>query len=285
MSDYQRIASAIEYLYQQVEAQPTLEQVAAHLHLSPFHFQRLFSRWTGVTPKKFLQLLTLEQAKRMLSDEQPLLQVSGELGLSSASRLYDHFVTLEAVTPGEYRSRGAGLCIDYATRDTPFGEVFVALTPRGICKLSFLGAGGVAAELEDLARSWPAAELRAGDAATGAEVASLFELQRRPDRPLSLLVSGTNFQVNVWKALLCIPAGRVASYTQVAQALGQARGARAVGNAIGSNPVALLIPCHRVITRSGELAGYRWGQTRKQAILAWEAARHEAGGQTTEPLN
>jgi len=275
MSDYERIAKAIDYVTSRVGQQPTLEQIAAHVHLSAYHFQRLFSRWAGVTPKKFLQVLTVERAKELLGNTTPLLEVSGSLGLSSGSRLYDHFVTLEAVTPGEYKSRGAGLTIEYAVHDTPFGKAFVAMTGRGICKLSFLGKHGLHQELHDLTDKWRNAELINTSKRTGPVMESIFAVKKAPDRPLSLLVSGTNFQINVWRALLQIPAGSVASYSQVANAIHHPNSARAVGLAVGANPVALLIPCHRVIQQSGKLGGYHWGETRKHAIHAWETGRVE----------
>ena len=182
---------------------------------------------------------------------------------------------LEAITPGEYKTRGIGLTIEYAVHDTPFGDALIAITRRGICKLSFLGSNGVDQEIHDLVKQWPHAELLNTSQHTTAVVEQAFNLKRVADRPLSLLVSGTNFQVSVWKALLKIPPGTVASYSQVAAAIGRSSAARAVGLAVGSNPVALLIPCHRVIQQSGKLGGYHWGETRKHAIHAWEAARCE----------
>jgi AraC family transcriptional regulator of adaptative response/methylated-DNA-[protein]-cysteine methyltransferase len=275
MSDYERVARAIEFVTRRAGEQPALEQIAAHVHLSPFHFQRLFSRWAGVTPKRFLQVLTVERAKELLGRARPLLDVSGAVGLSSGSRLHDHFVTLEAVTPGEFKTGGEGLVIEHAVHDTPFGEAFIAVTARGICRLSFLDKGGEKREIDTLARQWPHARLRENRRRTAAIVEAVFHVRRRPDRPLSLLVSGTNFQVSVWRALLRIPAAAVASYADVAAVVGRPTAARAVGLAVGSNPVAFLIPCHRVIQQSGRLGGYHWGETRKHAIHAWESARAE----------
>ena len=275
MSDYDRIAEAITFIANRVNRQPSLNDVARHLHLSPFHFQRLFSRWAGVTPKRFLQVLTLERAKQLLSESKPLLEVSDALGLSSASRLYDHFVHLEAVTPGEYKLKGAGLRIEYAAHETPFGKTFIARTPRGICNFSFLENGNIDAHVTGLYKTWPQALVYEDRQTTLALIKALFGGEKKPNRPLSLHVSGTNFQISVWKALLQIPPATVASYSQVAAALGRPRSARAVGTAVGANPVALLIPCHRVIQQSGKLGGYHWGETRKQAIHAWESARHE----------
>ncbi|MFM5655859.1 bifunctional transcriptional activator/DNA repair enzyme AdaA [Aeromonas veronii] len=275
MSDYARIADAIRFIASQVERQPTLDEIAAHVHLSPFHFQRLFSRWAGVTPKRYLQVLTLERAKALLQESRPLLEVADTLGLSSGSRLYDHFVQLEAVTPGEYKLRGAGLVIDHGVHDTPFGQAFVALTPRGVCNFSFLDDKAPEAPLAALAHSWPEAELREAPSRTQNVINTMFDGSKAPDRPISLHVSGTNFQISVWRALLQIPPAKVVSYARVANAVGNPKAARAVGLAVGANPVALMIPCHRVIQQNGKLGGYHWGETRKQAIHAWEAARYE----------
>ena len=275
MSDYARIADAIRFIASQVERQPTLDKIAAHVHLSPFHFQRLFSRWAGVTPKRYLQVLTLERAKALLQESRPLLEVADTLGLSSGSRLYDHFVQLEAVTPGEYKQRGAGLVIDHGVHDTPFGQAFVALTPRGVCNFSFLDEKAPETPLAALAHSWPEATLQEAPSRTQNVINTMFDGSKAPDRPISLHVSGTNFQISVWRALLQIPPAKVVSYAQVANALGNPKAARAVGLAVGANPVALMIPCHRVIQQNGKLGGYHWGETRKQAIHAWEAARYE----------
>ncbi len=275
MSDYERIAQAISFIASRVHSQPDLDEIAAHVHLSPFHFQRMFSRWAGVTPKRFLQVLTLERAKQLLSKSMPLLEVSDALGLSSGSRLYDHFVHLEAVTPGEYKLGGAGLTIEYAVHETPFGTAFIATTPRGICSFSFCEHAEISGHLAALQKKWRHASLRENREQTQAVVQAMFGAEKKIDRPVSLYVSGTNFQVSVWKALLQIPPAKVVSYSQVANAIGHPGSARAVGLAVGANPIAFLIPCHRVIQQSGKLGGYHWGLTRKQAIHAWESARHE----------
>lgn len=275
MSDYERIAAAIEFICTRIKSQPTLPEIAAHSQLSPFHFQRLFCRWAGVTPKRFLQVLTLERAKQLLRESRPLLDVADTLGLSSGSRLYDHFVQLEAVTPGEYKQRGAGLVIEYAVHDTPFGKAFTGITTRGICHFSFLQHAGIQEHLTLLNKKWPQATLQENHQGTLAIVKTMFDTDRKLDRPLSLHVAGTNFQISVWKALLQIPPATLASYSQVATAIGRPNSARAVGLAVGANPVAFLIPCHRVIQQSGKLGGYHWGETRKQAIHAWESARND----------
>ncbi|MBT5577275.1 MAG: methylated-DNA--[protein]-cysteine S-methyltransferase [Porticoccaceae bacterium] len=272
-SHYQRIAKAIEFISSQVDQQPSLEAIAAHLHLSPFHFQRLFSQWAGVTPKKYLQILTLARAKQLLTTSKPLQQVTDSIGLSSSSRLHDHFVQLEAVTPGEFKTGGAGLSIEYSVMDSPFGELFVAVTPRGICKLSFLMNGDSDRQLDSLVQSWPNAQITEKTSETNTALAAMFAGQSDIKGPLSLYVRGTNFQIAVWRALLQIEPGCINSYGQVAAAVGRPKASRAVGTAIGSNPIAFLIPCHRVLQQSGQIGGYRWGETRKHALYAWECAR------------
>ena len=271
-SDYQRIAEAIEFINAHADQQPSLEEISAQLDLSTFHFQRLFRHWAGVTPKKYLQILTVERAKQLLAEAQPLLAVADEVGLSGTSRLHDHFVQLEAVTPGEFKSGGAGLTIDYGVCNSPFGDIFVAATARGICKLSFIDQDKVELHIDDLQRRWPKVTLQNRNSERLKIIDSLFTKQKL-DRPLSLHVSGTNFQINVWRALLQIPEGTLTSYTQVAEAVGRPKAARAVGTAIGSNPVAFFIPCHRVLQQSGNIGGYHWGTTRKHAMHAWESAR------------
>lgn len=276
ISDYDRIAEAISFIVSRVNNQPSLQDIARHLHLSPFHFQRLFCRWAGVTPKRFLQVLTLERAKTLLREAKPLLEVSESLGLSSGSRLYDHFVHLEAVTPGEYKSGGAGLTIEYASHETPFGQAFIATTQKGICNFAFLEQSGIDEHVLELRKTWPHAKLQENSQRTLAIVNTMFSSRKKTARPLSLNVSGTNFQISVWKALLRIPPAAVTSYSEVAAAIGRPDSARAVGLAIGANPVALLIPCHRVIRQDGRLGGYHWGEARKHAIHAWESARQGA---------
>ena len=275
MSDYDRIADAISFIVNKVQEQPDLNAIAAHVHLSPYHFQRMFCRWAGVTPKRFLQVLTLERAKQLLNESKPLLEVSNVLGLSSGSRLYDHFVQLEAVTPGEYKMGGSGLSIEYGVHDTPFGKAFIATTSRGICSFAFIDNKDIDEQLVSLLKTWPHASVHKNHALTMKIIASLFGGEKKQNGPLSLYVSGTNFQVSVWKALLQIPPATVTSYNRVATAIGHPKSARAVGQAVGANPIALLIPCHRVIQQSGKLGGYHWGEVRKQAIHVWEAARLE----------
>lgn len=276
MSDYDRIEKAMAYLAERVQDQPGLEEVAAHVHLSPFHFQRLFCRWAGTTPKRFLQVLTLERGKKLLDDSDSLLEVSHELGLSGGSRLHDHFVKLEAVTPGEYKSKGKQVRIEYGVHSTPFGPLFVAVTQRGVCRAGFVDFTPSEELVEGLHEVWPLSSIRENLHATRPVIDCLIGRPAASRRgPLSLHVAGTNFQIAVWRALLQIPPGVVASYGQVAASIGAPRAARAVGNAIGANPVALLIPCHRVIQQSGALGGYRWGVARKLMMQTWERLHQE----------
>jgi AraC family transcriptional regulator, regulatory protein of adaptative response / methylated-DNA-[protein]-cysteine methyltransferase len=268
--DYERIARAIEYLRRNAERQPGLSEVARQVHLSEHHFQRLFMRWAGVSPKRFLQYLTLEHAKARLAASRSVLDLAGEIGLSGPGRLHDLFVTLEAVSPGEYRTGGAGLAIRYGIHESPFGPALIAATTRGICGLHLLEDGNSGMSL--LHRDWPRADLHEDTAGTAGLARGIFApLARAKGKPLALLVKGTNFQVRVWRALLALPP--VTTYGRLAHRIGEPRSARAVGNAVGANAIAWLIPCHRVIRESGEPSHYRWGETRKAAMLAWEAAR------------
>ncbi|KPQ23873.1 MAG: AraC family transcriptional regulator / methylated-DNA-[protein]-cysteine-methyltransferase [Halomonas sp. HL-48] len=276
MNDYARIEKALAFMVAHAAAQPRLETVAAHVHLSTFHFQRLFCRYVGVSPKRFLQALTLERGKQLMESSASLLEVAHTLGLSGGSRLYDHFVQLEAVTPGEYKRKGEGVEIAYGVHDTPLGRMFVAVTPRGICRMGFVDATSAESLQAKLAKEWPHSTLYHDSEATRYAVAGLFATPEQGAASLSLHVSGTNFQIAVWRALLTIPEGKLASYSQIAQALGTPKSSRAVGNAVGANPIALWIPCHRVVQQSGALGGYRWGSEKKQIVQAWESAQLKA---------
>jgi len=270
--DYERIARAIDYLRRHAEDQPDLAAAARHVKLSEHHFQRVFTRWAGVSPKRFLQYLTVEHAKSRLATAHGVLDVAGTVGLSGPGRLHDLFVTLEAMTPGEFKAGGAGLAIQYGVHETPFGRSLIAMTARGICDLQFIDDEN--SGIERLRREWPGAELRPNPAATAPVAERLFgPLVSRPGGALALLVKGSNFQVKVWRALLDLPFGSLATYGSIATRIGVPSAARAVGAAVGANPVAWLIPCHRVIRESGALGGYRWGVGRKAAMLGWEAAR------------
>ena len=272
MNDYDRIARAIEYICQHADCQPSLAKIAMAVHLSPYHFQRLFSRWAGISPKRFLQTLTLNHAKRLLDHAMPLAEAGRECGLSGAARLHDHFVALEAVTPGEYRLKGHGLDIHYGLHHTPFGKALMAATPRGICRLAFFDDKPDDL-INALGKDWPLADIRREDKKTHALIKQLFnngKPEKFENRPLSLFVKGTNFQIHVWRALLGIKSGWLLSYQQLARRINKPNAARAVGNAVGANPIALIIPCHRVINASGVIGNYRWGQTRKRAMIARE---------------
>jgi AraC family transcriptional regulator of adaptative response/methylated-DNA-[protein]-cysteine methyltransferase len=268
--DYRRVERAIAFLDDRWQEQPPLDEVAAHVGLSAFHFQRLFHRWAGVSPKRFVQWLTLEHAKQRLRGSATVLGASYDAGLSGPSRLHDLFVRLEAVTPGEYRQAGRGLEVRWGRHDSPFGPAFAAVTARGICALGFCDDDAEA--LAQLARDWPGATLVRDDGATAPWLARAFAGNPGGDG-LALFVRATPFQLQVWRALLAIPSGRLTTYRSIAAAIGRPTAARAVGNAIGANPVAWLIPCHRVIRELGTFGGYRWGRGRKRMMLGWEAAR------------
>jgi len=278
-ADYHRIERAIRFLDGAAPVRPSLDQVAKHVGMSPFHFQRLFTRWAGISPKRFSQVLALEYAKDRLRESRNMIDATYDAGLSSGGRLHDLFVNLEAVTPGEFRENGAGLRISAGFHDSPFGEALVATTERGICGLTF-HEGSRKAALRDLATRWPNAQIEERPRVTAPVASRVFAALevRDPDTvvPLGILVRGTNFQVKVWRALLQIPVGTVASYEDIATAIGAPTAVRAVGTAIGHNPVAFLIPCHRVIRTTGALGGYRWGLPRKRAMLAWESGRTSA---------
>jgi len=269
--DFERISRAIAFMQRAATAQPRLAEVAHHINLSEHHFQRLFTRWAGVSPKRFLQFLTLEHARAQLSAARSVLDLAADVGLSSSGRLHDLFVTLEALTPGEAQSGGAGLTLAYGIHPSPFGPCLIATTARGICSMHFPDSHTDARLL--LQQDWPAATLKAGPDATANIARRIFDpLASATGAPLSLLVKGTNFQLQVWRALLRIPPGALTTYSRIARQLGQPTAARAVGNAVGANPIAWLIPCHRVIRQSGILGPYRWGAERKVALLGWEAA-------------
>lgn len=270
-SEYRRMERAICYLEDHCEDQPSLAMVSEHVGLSPHHFQRLFKRWTGVSPKRYLQFLTVQNAKRLLKQSASLLEAAYHTGLSGPGRLHDLFVSVEAVTPGQYKSGGAGVELLYGFHETPFGKALLVMTGEGITDLAFV-EGDEDKALLKLKGKWPAAVLGREDGATGAMVRRLFggSFQMAEGSRIRLILNGTNFQIKVWQALLRIPEGAVVSYTDVAQGIGRPEAVRAVAGAVAANPVAWLIPCHRVLRRSGELGGYRWGVSRKKMMLARE---------------
>ncbi len=269
--NYRRIERALHYIEANVRRQPGLDEIAAHVGLSEFHFQRLFTQWAGITPKRFVQFLTKEHAKALLRRSQNVLDTSLAAGLSGPGRLHDLLVSCEAITPGELKAGGAGVVIDYGTHPSPFGECLVATTARGICHLAFVHDGREAA-IAALHDDWPRAQLRENEVATRVLVGAIFDPAPRT-RPLPLLLKGTNFQLKVWEALLAIPPGAIVSYQAVARYIHMPNAVRAVGTAIGQNRIAYLIPCHRVIQSLGDFGQYRWGSVRKKAIVGWEAAR------------
>jgi AraC family transcriptional regulator of adaptative response/methylated-DNA-[protein]-cysteine methyltransferase len=270
-ADYARVERAIRFLEQHADERPSLADVARSAGLSPAHFQRLFSRWAGVSPKRFLQYLAKEHAAELLRRSTTVLDAAYEAGLSGPGRLHDLFVNCEAATPGEVASGGRGIDICWGFHPTPFGECLLGITARGICHLSFVGPGGRRAALDGLRTRWPRAILREDRALAARTAARVFRATGRGN--LSLHLAGTNFQIKVWEALLRIPPGAATTYGDVARRIGRPSAVRAVARAVGANPVAWLIPCHRVLRSVGTLGGYRWGIERKRAMLGWEAAR------------
>jgi AraC family transcriptional regulator of adaptative response/methylated-DNA-[protein]-cysteine methyltransferase len=273
-SDYSRVEQAIRYLEAHTHEQPTLPELARQAGLSEFYFQRLFRRWAGVSPKDFLQCLTLNRAKTLLASSSSLMETSLVLGLSGTGRLHDLFLGLEAMTPGEFKRAGQGLTIQWGVHATPFGEALIAITPRGLCGLSFLEEGSRAVAVAAFQARWPEARLVEDSRQTepfANEVAA--RMQGNVSRPLSLVLKGSPFQIKVWEGLLTIPEGGVASYQGLARRIGAPNASRAVGTALSMNPIGYLIPCHRVIRASGAVGGYHWGAVRKQALLGVEGAR------------
>ena len=265
---YKLIEQAIQYIEANVQRQPELEEIASAIGLSEYHFQRLFTNWTGVSPKRFMQFLTKEHAKQLLDQSENLLETTHKVGLSSLGRLHDLFVNTEAVTPGEYKSGGAGLTIRYGIHPSPFGKVLIATTERGICNLSFVDVseGKV---IDKLVEDWQQAEMVEDYKATAPLVTRIFS-DLSTDSPLKLHLRGTNFQIKVWEALLSIPSGALTTYEHIAKQVGNPKAVRAVGTAVGHNPIAYLIPCHRVIRKSGDFGNYLYGSARKKVILARE---------------
>jgi AraC family transcriptional regulator of adaptative response/methylated-DNA-[protein]-cysteine methyltransferase len=280
MTDYERIARVIRYLDEHHTLQPGLEQLAEIAGLSQYHFHRLFSAWAGVTPKDFLQCLTVEHAKVLLHEGQSVLGAALDAGLSGSGRLHDLCVSLESVTPGELKRGGSGLRIVFGIAATPFGDCLVGESGRGICHLTFVDGEGPDAALEEFRRRWPDAHLRRSDRTAAGLAAKIFERSDRTGRrpTLRALVKGTAFQVRVWRALLRVPPGCLVTYGQLATAIGAPGAARAVGGAVAHNTLAYLIPCHRVIRETGVIGEYRWGRVRKRAMVAWETSHRREPG-------
>jgi AraC family transcriptional regulator of adaptative response/methylated-DNA-[protein]-cysteine methyltransferase len=279
--NYKLIEQAIRYIEANVQHQPELEEIASAVGLSEYHFQRLFTAWAGISPKRFLQFLTKEHAKELLAKSENLLDATHQIGLSSLGRLHDLFVTTEAVTPGEYKSAGAGLTIHYGIHPTPFGKCLIATTDRGICNLRFVEESEGKA-IDDLVANWKQAKMSEDYKSTAPLAARIFSDSvsgsgmREQSSPLTLHLRGTNFQIKVWEALLNIPTGSVTTYEHIAAQIGKPSALRAVGTAVGHNPVAYLIPCHRVIRKTGEFGNYLYGSARKKAILVKEFSTGQA---------
>ncbi|MBB3463914.1 methylated-DNA--[protein]-cysteine S-methyltransferase [Rhizobium sp. BK377] len=272
--DYDTVRQVIELISEEYRDQPSLEAIAARLNQSPTQLQKTFTRWAGLSPKAFLQAVTLDHAKRLLRQEKmPLLETSIEVGLSGPSRLHDLFVTHEAMSPGEWKAKGGGLTIRYGFHTCPFGTALVMVTDRGLAGLAFSDSGDEKACLEDMTCRWPNAEYVEDRQATAPYAERIFQPGRwTSDQPLRVVLIGTDFQVSVWQSLLKIPFGKAVTYSDIAKDIGRPTAMRAVGAAVGANPISFVVPCHRALGKNGALTGYHWGLTRKRAMLGWESA-------------
>ncbi|NIX76009.1 bifunctional helix-turn-helix domain-containing protein/methylated-DNA--[protein]-cysteine S-methyltransferase [Microvirga sp. c23x22] len=276
-ADYERVRRIIAYISEHWRDQPSLEDIAEQVGLSTTHVHHLFRRWSGLSPKAFLQAITLDNAKTLLADSASVLDATYEVGLSGPARLHDLFVTHEAMTPGDYRTGGAGLTMRYGFHPSPFGEALLIATDRGLAGLGFVDDGDRAAALADMTRRWPKAAYVEDPKAIAPLAKRIFDPARwQEEQPLRVVLIGTDFVVRVWETLLRIPRDKATSYSDIARHIGKPAAARAVGAAVGKNPISFVVPCHRVLGRSGALTGYHWGLTRKQAILGWEAGRSSA---------
>ena len=274
LDDYARVCDVIADLSENWRDQPSLQAMAQSAKLSPEHLQRMFTRWAGLSPKAFLQAITLDHARAMLKNSANVLDTALEVGLSGPGRLHDLFVSHEGMTPGVYKARGEGLEIFYGYHPSPFGLALVMVTAYGLCGMGFCDAGGEKAGLADMTRRWPYAQYTEDSARTAVYAAKIFADNRlRPNEPLRITFIGTDFEIRVWETLLKIPVGKVATYGGIAEHLAKPKAARAVGAAVGRNPISFVVPCHRVIGKSGDLTGYHWGLTRKKAILGWESGK------------
>jgi AraC family transcriptional regulator, regulatory protein of adaptative response / methylated-DNA-[protein]-cysteine methyltransferase len=272
LEDYDKVRAVLADLYENWRDQPSLESLAAPVGLTPDQLQKLFTRWAGLTPKAFLQALTLDHARKMLKDSASILDTALETGLSGPGRLHDLFIVHEAMSPGAYKAKGAGLVISYGFHPSPFGLALAMVTEHGLCGLAFADEGGEAAALADMMKRWPNAQFREDSAMTAPYAARVFA-DAVDGQPLRVTMIGSDFEIDVWETLLRIPRGRAVTYGDIAMKLGKPKAARAVGAAVGRNPISFVVPCHRVIGKSGDLTGYHWGLTRKRAILGWEAGR------------
>ena len=272
--DYERVRRIVSFISERWREQPSLDDIAAHAGLSTTHVHHLFRRWCGLTPKDFLAAITIDNARALLADSASVLDTSYEVGLSGPGRLHDLFVAHEAMTPGEYKTGGAGLEMLYGFHPSPFGEAILVATERGIAGLGFVDGGDREHALSDMRRRWPRASYREEPGVTEAYARRIFEPELWLDEtPLRVVLIGTDFEIRVWQTLLRIPLGRAATYSGIASHIGRPSAARAVGAAVGKNPISFVVPCHRVLGRSGQLTGYHWGLTRKQAMLGWERGR------------
>jgi AraC family transcriptional regulator of adaptative response/methylated-DNA-[protein]-cysteine methyltransferase len=271
-SDYDVVRKAIEYITDNWRDQPSLDEIAAAVGLKPLSLQRLFTRWAGLSPKAFVQALTLDHARALLADSASVLDATYEVGLSGPGRLHDLFVTHEAMTPGDYKSKGAGIVIRWAFHDSPFGRALVMATDRGLAGMAFSDSGEEAAALADMKRRWPNADFVEDAAATAPYARRVFDRAAwRAENPLRIVMIGSDFEIRVWETLLKLPLGSATTYSDIASHIGNPRASRAVGTAVGKNPLSFVVPCHRVLGKGGSLCGYHWGLTRKRAILGWEA--------------
>ena len=276
--DYEVVRQNLDYLREHWREQPSLEALAERNGLSPAHLQRLFVRWAGLSPKAFVQALTIDHARKLLRESASVLETSYEVGLSGPGRLHDLFVTHEGMTPGSYTAKGKGLTISYGFHDCPFGRVLLMTTEQGICGLAFADPGQEHSALLDMKGRWPEANYVEQPGMTGPQVARIFTPAAwKAEQPLRIVFIGTEFETRVWQTLLKVPLGRATTYSDIAGHIGNAKASRAVGAAVGRNPISFVVPCHRVLGKSGGLCGYHWGLTRKQAILGWEAGLLSGG--------
>lgn len=270
--DFNRIKKAIEYISENYKYQPSLDKISEHIHLSPFHFQRLFKEWAGVSPKRFLQYISIQHAKQILRETQAtLFDTAFEVGLSGTSRLHDLFINIEGMTPAEYKNEGSYLTINYSFALSPFGEIIVASTPKGICHMSF--AEDHQEAIKNLTSIFPKANYQNSVDEIQKNAIRIFNLDWESLDKIKLHIKGSDFQLKVWQALLNIPMGQLSSYQNIANLIKSPKASRAVGNAVGQNPVAYLIPCHRIIQSTGALGDYHWGHIRKTSMIGWEAAK------------
>jgi AraC family transcriptional regulator of adaptative response/methylated-DNA-[protein]-cysteine methyltransferase len=270
--DYDLVKHTLAFISENWRDQPSLDTLADQAGLSATHLQRLFTRWAGLSPKAFLQAVTLDHARGLLRDSASILDASYELGLSGPGRLHDLFVTHEGMSPGIYKAHGRGLNIEYGFHDCPFGRALILITSEGLAGLAFADHGKEKSALADMTSRWPEATYVENQQATAAYAKRIFELESwKPDQPLKIVFIGSDFEIRVWETILRIPFGKASTYSDIASHIGKPKAARTVGSAVGKNPISFVVPCHRVLEKSGGLGGYHWGLTRKRAILGWEA--------------